>query len=76
MKVSILHNEHGLIIAVSKIPDLEESRSKFAATGMIPGKGQRLVDVELDEELRDKDLRDLHSEYRVDLETSKLVKKE
>jgi hypothetical protein len=38
MKATILHDEHGKVIAVSKIGDLKEAGSKFTKVGMIPGK--------------------------------------
>jgi hypothetical protein len=75
MKATILHDEHGRIIAISKIGDLKESGSKFAKVGMLPGPGQRMLETELSEKDERLPLRELHSEYRVDSAAGKLVKK-
>ncbi len=40
MKVHILHDEHGKIIAISKEVDLKQAETKLIKTGMLPGKGQ------------------------------------
>jgi hypothetical protein len=74
MKATILHDEHGQIIAVSKIVDLKKSGSKFTKVGMIPGPGQRMLEIDLGE-LESRPLNELHQEYRVDVATSKLVRK-
>jgi hypothetical protein len=74
MKATILHDEHGLIIAISQMVDLEKSGSKFTKVGMIPGPGQQILEVDLGE-LEGRPLLELHQEYRVDVITSKLVKK-
>ena len=76
MKASIVHDEHGEIISVSKIANLKEAGSKFTKVGMVPGRGQRLVEVELSGGAEKKALVDLHREYRVDLATFKLVKRD
>ena len=76
MKSTILHDEHGEIVAISKIGNLKEAGSKFVKVGMVPGAGQRVLEIELSREEEKRTLRDLHAEYRVDLATSKLIKKE
>jgi hypothetical protein len=76
MKSTILHDEHGEIIAISKIGSLKEAGSKFVKVGMVPGAGQRALEIELSGEQEKQTLRDLHAEYRVDVATSKLIKKE
>jgi len=75
MKTTILHDEHGQIIAISKIVDLQKAGSKFVSVGMIPGPGQRMLEIDLNGELDSRSLRHLHKEYRVDVATSKLVRK-
>jgi hypothetical protein len=74
MKASILHDEHGKIIAISKIGDLKHAGSKFMKVGMVAGKGQRIVETELSAEDSARPLRELHEAYYVDVATSKLAK--
>jgi hypothetical protein len=76
MKATILHDEHGRIIAISRIGDLKKAGSKFVEVGMIPGAGQRMLEIELSGKVEGRSLLELHKEYRVDLATSKLVKKD
>ncbi len=75
MKASILHDEHGRILSISKAADLKASGSKFTSFGMTPGAGQRMVEVELSEADAKRPLRELHEAYRVDALSQKLVKK-
>jgi hypothetical protein len=75
MKATILHDEHGRIIAISKIGDLKKAGSKFVNVGMVPGKGQRALEVDLSKELASRPLRELHDQYHLDMVTSKLVRK-
>ena len=56
MKVSVLHDEHGQIIAISKLEDIRAAGSKFSRVGMIPGKGQRIAEILLSEEQKHKSL--------------------
>jgi len=76
MKATILHDEHGEIIAISKIGNLKEAGSKFLKASMVPGAGQRALEIELGGEEEKRTLRELHAKYRVDVATSKLIKKE
>ena len=76
MKTAILHDEHGKILSVSKVGDLKAAGSKFARVGMVPGPGQRLVEIELSAEDEKRPLRELHAAYRVDVASSKLTKKD
>jgi hypothetical protein len=76
VKATILHDEHGRILAISKAEDLKKAGSKFATASLIPGPGQRKLEIELSEEQEKRPLPELHEEYRVDLTTSKLVKKD
>jgi hypothetical protein len=75
MKATILHDEHGKVIAVSKIGDLKEAGSKFTKVGMIPGKGQRMLEVELSGDEANRSILEIHTEYVVDVRNAKLVKK-
>jgi hypothetical protein len=74
MKATVLHDEHGKIIAISKIINLKEAGSKFSSFGMVPGPGQRMIETELSPEDHARPLREIHTAYRVDIATSKLVK--
>ncbi|MGA7081320.1 MAG: hypothetical protein WBQ43_16235 [Terriglobales bacterium] len=75
MKATILHDEHGAIIAIAKVGDLKKAGSKFASIAMIPRPGHRLLEIKFSAELEKKPLPELHKEYRVDIASSKLVKK-
>jgi hypothetical protein len=74
MNATILHDEHGRILSVSKIGHL--AGSKFAEVRIIPGQSQQILEIKLNEEDEQRPLRELHREYRVDVATAKLVKKE
>ena len=76
MKVSIVHDEHGRIISISKIGNLKKAGSKFVKVGMVPGPGQRLIEIELNGEQERKTLTELHRDFLVDPATSKLMKKD
>jgi len=75
MKATVVYDENGQIIAISKAVDLREAGSKFTEAGIIPGEGQHALEVELTEELASMRLRDIHQHYRLDRMTSKLVKR-
>jgi len=75
MKVTILHDEHGQIISISKFGDLKEAGSKVDDVGVVPGPGQHILEIELNGELEKKQLLELHKEYHVDHASSRLVKK-
>jgi hypothetical protein len=75
MKATILHDEHGRIVAVSQSVDLQSAGSKFVRFGMVPGSGQRVSQIELSEEFEKRPLQELHQEFRLDIAAAKLVKK-
>jgi hypothetical protein len=75
MKIGVLHDERGKIIALSKVGDLQAAGSEFTRVGMLPGKGQQVREIELGGEHEGKSLLELHNECHVHLATSKLVKK-
>jgi hypothetical protein len=52
----------------------DASGSKFTNVGMVPGPGQRKLEMELGGEPDKSALLDLHRHFRVDRATSKLVK--
>lgn len=76
MKATVLYDEHGQILAISNTDDREEAGSKFDRAGMVPGPGQRILDVELSDDDAGRPLPKLHQEYRVDLATSTLTQKD
>jgi hypothetical protein len=73
VRASVLHDEQGEIIAISKIGDLQASGSKFTSAGMVPGPGQVLLEVEFPDTDADRPLRELHERYRVDVAAKKLA---
>jgi hypothetical protein len=75
MKTTILHDEHGRILSVAKVGDLKAAGSVFARVGLVPGPGQRLTEIELNEEDEKRPLRELHATYQIDTTKRKLVKK-
>ena len=74
MKLAILHDDSGQIIATSRVGDLKEAGSSFSQVGMAPRRGQRLVEVDA-EGLDQVTAHQLHDEYEVDVQSSTLVKK-
>ena len=75
MKVTIPHDDRGVILSIAKIEDLQKAGSKFASVGMIPGPGQNTLDVDLADEPKERSLLELHREYRVDIASTTLVKR-
>jgi len=75
MKTMMLCDDQGAIIAIAKIGDLKAAGSKFVSAGMIPSPGQRILEVELSAEEEKQSLRDLHTNYRVDVSAAKLAKR-
>jgi hypothetical protein len=71
MKLTIVHDKKGNIVAISEVVDLKAAGSNFKEAGIIPGKGQLKLDIEFDEEIATWDVYRL---YRVDRATAKLVK--
>jgi hypothetical protein len=51
MKLTVVHDKKGNIIAISEVVDLKAAGSNFVEAGIIPGKGQLKLDVELTEEM-------------------------
>jgi hypothetical protein len=74
MKLIIVHDKNGHIVAISKVVDPKQVGSKFVEVGLIPGKGQRMLEVELTGESDEMPLREIYRLYRVDHARSKLVK--
>jgi hypothetical protein len=76
MKATIIFDERGQIVSISKDVNLKQAGSKFVKVGIAPGRGQRMVHVELSSELQKLRLRDIHKHYHVHHTTSELLKKE
>jgi hypothetical protein len=74
MKATILFDEHGKILGISKSVSPQHAGSKFTSHGVVPGAGQRVVEVSLSPEDQNRPLRELHGQYRVDVAALKLVK--
>ena len=75
MKATILHDDQGKIISISKYVDLKKSKSKFVQASIEPGTGHRVVEVDLNDELERIPIVELHEGYRVEVSSSKLIKK-
>ena len=75
MKATFLHDEEGRILAIAKPVDLKQAGSKFTRAGMVAGRGQRLLGLDLTKEHAGKSLRELHEQFQIDVAASKLVKK-
>ena len=75
MKLTVLYDEQGRILATSRIRDLTEVGSNYSH-GMVPGPGQRLLEVDLSGDLERTPPLELHKGYRIDLRTSQLTKNE
>jgi hypothetical protein len=76
MKVTVVHDERGEIVAIAKIGDLTEAGSKFTRAGLLPGKGESVVEIELSEEQAVRPLREIHASCRVDPASARLVRKD
>lgn len=76
MKATVVHDENGQIIAISKTVNLQQAGSKFTRAGIIPGQGQNALEVELTEELESMRPLDIHQNYRVDRAAARLVRAE
>ena len=75
MKATVLHDENGHIIGISKVMDAKVAGSKAIEVGIIPGKGQFMLDIDLSQEHAAMRLLDIQKHYRVDRDKSKLVKR-
>jgi hypothetical protein len=75
MKVTVVHDDHGEIVSIANIGDLAQAGSKFTRAGLLPGKGQSVVEIELDDEQAARPTREIHALYRVDPASSTLVHK-
>ena len=76
MKVTVVHDDRGEIVAIAKIGDLARSGSKFTRAGLLSGEGQSVVEIELSEEQAERPVREIHASYRVDPASSRLVRKD
>jgi hypothetical protein len=74
-KINVLHNEHGEIIAISNVGNLEGAGIKFSDARMIPAKGQNILEIVLRGEQEKKSMLELHKDFRMDLSTATLVNK-
>ena len=76
MKVTVVHDDRGEIVAVAKIGNLAQAGSKFTRAGLLATDGQSVIEIELSEEQAARPAREIHATYRVDPATSKLVHKD
>jgi hypothetical protein len=54
MKVTILYDDHGQIISISKFGVRREAGSNVSESSVVPGLGQRILEIELNGELEKK----------------------
>ena len=76
MRVHIVHDDSGRLIAVSRVmsrADLESSGSAFIKAGPVPGPGQHVVETDVSDELVDRGLRAVLDGYRWDISGTALV---
>jgi hypothetical protein len=66
MRVIVVSDEQGRIISITQPGDVGEAASGIGAAGVVPDRGQEVNYVELPEELVERPLLDLHTEFRVD----------
>jgi hypothetical protein len=76
MKATILHDEHGHIIAIAQVGDLKAAGSKFDRAGILPMSSQQVVEVDLTDDYGKISPLDLPRDYKIDVAYSKLVKKD
>ena len=50
MKVTVVHDDRGEIVAVAKIGNLAQAGSKFTRAGLLATDGQSVIEIELSEE--------------------------
>jgi hypothetical protein len=76
MKVSVVSDEQGRIVSVSKFGDVGEKVSGIMKAGVVPERGQTVHEVELPAELHQISLLELHTGFRIDSATGhpRLVK--
>lgn len=76
MKAIVTYDANGNIVAIAMAAtDLPSKASKNLKISPIPAEGHQSVEIELPNQLAGTPLRDIHNEYRLDLVTSKLLKR-
>lgn len=76
MKVTVVHDDQGEIVAIANTGDLTQAGSKFTRAGLLPGTGQRAIEIELTQEQAAGRIREIHASCRVDPASSTLVRKD
>jgi hypothetical protein len=74
MKATIVYDNEGKIISISKRVDLKAAKSKFLEVGVQPGPGQQQVEVDLDDDLDAIPMVELHERYQIETGSAKLIK--
>jgi hypothetical protein len=75
MKATVLHDQNGHIIGISKVIDAKVAGPKAIEASIIPGNGQFMLDIDLSHEHAAIRLLDIQKHYRVDRDKSELVKR-
>jgi hypothetical protein len=66
MRVIVVSDEQGRIISISRPGDVGDAVSGIGAAGIVPEQRQSLNYIQLPEELAERPLLELHTEFRVD----------
>ena len=67
MKVVVVCDDRGKIIAIGRPGGISDKSSGVARVGAVPGSGHRVHDIDLPKELEKIPLPDIHKGFRVDL---------
>ena len=74
MKLSVVSDQHGNIVSITKPGDVGDKVSGIMKAGIEPGKGQTFHEIDLPKELEKVNLLDIHKGYKVDLKKGTLLK--
>jgi hypothetical protein len=74
MKLSIVSDQHGNIVSITRPGDVGDKVSGIMKAGVEAAHGQTVHEIDVPRELENVDLLDLHKGYRVDLKKGTLVK--
>jgi len=75
MKLTVVADQHGKIVSISKPGDVGEKVSGIMKANVVTGKGQTIHEIDVPRELETLSLLDIHAGYKVDLKKGILVKR-
>jgi hypothetical protein len=76
VKLSVLHDQDGKVLALSRSGPPAATGSGYAKVGILPRQGQMVTEVELGKDLEAVPLLELHKKCRVDAAKARLVPQE